>query len=172
MPNLFKGLHTGPIDHQSTSVINAISNTEMDMGVVVSLVVALPPADELLPRVRAGGGAGSPLVYGIVVGGDTDGIYGNGTISTDDTTRAASGAGQAVKIVTQGRCPAKVRGATTAQVDTQINIGDPLTHGTGVGGGKLELAVSGQNVIARALNIVSSGANVVIAVDVKREGPL
>lgn len=171
MTNKFKGLHTGPIDHQSTSVINAIADNTIDMGDVVLLITTAPiPDGELLPRVEIRDNrVGSLLVYGIAVGGDTDGIYGDGSLATDDTNRATTGSGQAIKIVTQGRCLAKVQGVTVGNVPAQINIGDPLSYNFGQGG-RLHLATAGQTVIARALESVDASQQDIIAVDVKREG--
>lgn len=169
MTNQFLGLHTGPVDHQSTSVINAIANNKIQMGATVLIDQNLSPTD-ILPRVRGTTSSltGTPLVYGIAVGGDADGIYNDGAISTDDTTQATLEQLQAIKVVTQGRCPALIKGFTGAVTPAQINIGDPLTHNQG----RLQLAASGDTVIARALHPVSPSAVDVIAVDVKREGPL
>ena len=136
MTDLFVGLHRGPIDHEASSVINAVSNESIDMGAAVSIVA--PPSTELLPRVEVGDAQGEAL-YGIAVGGDVDGIYGDGSDSTDDTTRATNAAGQGVVVVTQGRCKAKIDGT--------IVLNDPLTASAA---GGLEVAAASDEVIAIA----------------------
>ena len=156
MTNLFPGLARGPIDHEASSVINAVANEAIDMGAAVSLVAE--PSTEILPRVEVGDSQGEAL-YGIVVGGDTDGIYGTGADSTDDTTRAANAAGQAVVVVTQGRCLAKIDGT--------ISLGDPLTASAA---GGLEVAAAADEVIAIALQAAADGD--IAAVDVQRQGIL
>jgi len=156
MTDLFVGLARGPIDHEASSVINSIANESIDMGASVTLIAA--PTTELLPRVEVADAQGE-LTYGIVVGGDVDGIYGDGAASTDDTTRAANTAGQGVVVVTQGRCKAKVSGT--------IAIGDPLTASAA---GGLEPAAAADEVIAIALQ-VSTGTDMA-AVDVQRQGIL
>ena len=67
MTNLFPGLARGPIDHEASSVINAIASESIDMGAVV--VQLAPAAIELLPRVE-NADAITEIGYGIVVGGD------------------------------------------------------------------------------------------------------
>ncbi len=169
MTNFYLGLARGPIDHQSSSVINVIANGAITMGSSVGLDSAIPAA-ELLPRVNESQATAiTDSLYGIAVGGDTDGIYGDGTAATDDSTRAAASAGQAVVIVTQGRCLARVE-STVA-----IAVGDPLgSSGAGAGNeGVLIVATATSPVIARALQPVSAGAGFhVIAVDVQREGSI
>ena len=156
MTDLFLGLARGPIDHKASSVINAVSNESIDMGAAVALVAA--PSTELLPRVEVGDAQGEAL-YGIAVGGDTDGIYGDGSDSTDDKTRATNAAGQGVVVVTQGRCKAKIDGT--------IVLGDPLTAAAA---GGLEVAAAADEVIAIALQPASGGDMAVV--DVQRQGIL
>lgn len=153
MTNHYTGLARGPIDHEASSVINVVSNGAIDMG--ASVVTVAPPATELLPRVGETTAAG---VYGIAVGGDTDGIYGDGSASSDDSTRATAGAGQGVVVVTQGRCLAKVTGGAIT-----INA---LLESDLAGG--LRAWVAG-TIIARALQATTTVADI-IAVDVQREG--
>ena len=138
------------------------------MGSIVILDDSSINSSEILPRVtETTANQGIGLVYGIAVGGDTDGIYGDGSASTDDTTRATTGVGQGVVVVTQGRCPARVRGSTNG-VNNQISIGVALTQSAVAG--VLEQAATGDVVIARTLNRVTSGIIDIIAVDVQREG--
>ena len=72
MTNLYPGLARGPIDHKSSSVINIIANeVDMEMGGCVKLAAAA--SAELLPRADKVDTAGDDA-YGIIVGGDNDGI--------------------------------------------------------------------------------------------------
>ena len=158
LTNLYLGLARGPIDHESSSVINVIANEAITMGDAVQFNATIP-SDELLPRVEvADAGQGLP-VYGIAVGGDTDGVYGDGSAATTDLNRATASAGQGVVVVTQGRCPARVSGGS-------IVVGSKLTQSATAG--TLELAATSDEVIAIALQ-PSSGSDI-IAVDVQRGG--
>lgn len=157
--NQYLGLARGPIDHQASSVINAIANEALDMGDAVILTGA--PSGELLPRVKKSD-TEAGIFYGIVVGGDADGIYGDGSASTDDSTRASTGAGQGVVVCTQGRCLAKV------EADTTIGVLDALTTSSTDGTIK-EADATSDKVGARALQPVTSGDTDMIAVDVQRE---
>lgn len=165
LTNFYLGLSRGPIDHQSSSVINVVSNGIITMGSAVTLDITIP-ASELLPRVdESVATAITASIYGIAVGGDTDGVYGDGAIATDDTTRASNGAGDGVVVVTQGRCLARVE-STVA-----IAVGDPLGSSGATDPGVLIVAAATSPVIARALQTVAAGAgNHIIAVDVQREG--
>ena len=168
MTNFFPGLARGPVDHESSSVINAISTGTIEMGSAV--VLQSLGTGELLARV--GQSPASDItdeLYGIAVGGDTDGIYGEGLALNLDTTLATNNAGQGVVVVTQGRCLARVESTV------EINIGDPLgSSGAGAGNEGVLIStvgVSSSPVIARALQAVPAGAGFhVIAVDVQREG--
>ena len=130
------------------------------MGSAVALVTPIESA-ELLPRVDETDATNDPI-YGIAVGGDTDGIYSTTGIPVDDSTKATASAGQGVVVVTQGRCLARVTNATP------IAIGDPLAAST-TAGVLQNAVVNGQNIIARALQI-PTGTTDIIAVDVQREG--
>ena len=163
MTNFFLGLARGPIDHQSSSVINVIANGAIEMGSPVLLVTPII-ATEILPRVSETT-TSAEIAYGIAVGGDTDGIYSTtGTASGTDATRATAGAGEGVVVVTQGRCLARVDGT----VGAGIAIGDPLTPSLTAGILKIANA-SNDTIIARALAI-STGATDIIQIDVQREG--
>lgn len=161
--NRFRGLARGPIDHKSSSVINQIANGTIDMGSVVAVTTTINSA-ETLPRVEQIASQGSGLSYGIAVGGDADGIYGDGSASTDNSTRAATGALQGVTVVTQGRCLARVSGGGTGVVI----IGSALTQSATAG--VLELAGAADVIIAFALNDVGAADTDMIAVDVQRVG--
>ena len=161
--NRFTGLFRGPIDHKASSVINGISKGTIDMGSVVALeTVAL--TTQLLPNVQQITTQGSPLGYGVVVGGDVDGIYGTGAAATSDENRASNGDGQGVVIVTRGRCPARVGGTSPVLIGSKLT----LSATSGV----LELAAASDTVIATALNSVAGGDIDIIAVEVNKEGIL
>jgi len=160
--NKFQGLSRGPIDHKSSSVINQVSNGSIDMGGVVSTTTTIQ-SSETLPRVSQTTSPGG-RAYGIAVGGDIDGIYGDGSTSTDDSTRATNAAGQGVVVVTQGRCLAKVNAITS-----DVAIGDELSNLTTSGVLTQSTSIT-DIVIARALNTVTTGDTDMIAVDVQREG--
>lgn len=161
LTNFFLGLARGPIDHEASSVINVVANGVISMGDAVDIIGA--PASELLPRVETSNAVQGDVTYGVAVGGDTDGIYGDGTTATDDSTRATAGAGLGVVVVTQGRCLARVDGDTGGA----ILVGSKLTQSAKAG--VLELAATGDNVIAVALQ-PSTGADDIIAVDIQRGG--
>lgn len=162
MTNKFVGLAKGSIGRDANSLINVIANEAIEMGSAVSLVTTIPDT-EILPRVDETDSQGE-LCYGIAVGGDADGIFSeSGAPSGDDSTRAASGAGQSVNVVTQGRCPARVNGVAA------IVVGAKLTpHGIA---GVLQIATGGDQVVAIALQ-PSTEADDIIAVDVQQEGVL
>jgi len=168
MTNFYPGLARGPVDHEASSVINAISTDSIEMGSAV--VLQSPATNEFLARVgQSPATAVTDELYGIAVGGDTDGIYGNGLALSLDTTLATNSADQGVVVVTQGRCLARVESTIG------INIGDPLgSSGAGAGNEGVLISTSGDAtspVIARALQAVPAGAGYhVIAVDVQREG--
>lgn len=161
MTNFFPGLARGPIDHQSSSVINVIANGAITMGSAVELVITVP-ATEILPRVvESPATAVTDIMYGIAVGGDTDGVYGTGAIATADINRATASAGQGVVVVTQGRCLARVVG--------DVPIGS-LLGSSAADPGALIIAVATSPVIAIALQDTLAAGDHIIAVDVQREG--
>lgn len=161
--NRFPGLFRGPIDHQSSSVINLKSKGTIDMGDAVKQDQNVISSKDVFPLVLPTTTLGDPLVYGIAVGGDLDGIYGNGSASTDDSTRATNGEGQGVVVVTQGRCLARVGGA----VGGLVSIGDELVASI-VPGVLQKHTVAGQTVIAIAMNSVAALDTDIIPVDVQR----
>ena len=164
LTNQFTGLARGPIDHNASSVINSIANGAITMGSAVILNTTIPTA-EILPRVEETGTAAiTDVIYGIAVGGDTDGIYGDGAAATDDSTRATASAGQGVVVVTQGRCLARV---DANGID--IAIGDKLIASAEFEGALQQSASTGR-IIAIALQPITDGDLDIIAVDVQREG--
>lgn len=156
MTNFYPGLARGPIDHEASSVINSIANESIDMGASVVLIAA--PTTELLARVE-NADAITESGYGIVCGGDVDGIYGTGAASSDDSTRAANAAGQGVVVVTQGRTLAKVTGDVVEGAKLAVSAT-----------GTLQAAVATQRIIAMALQDSGGVGDHIIAVDVQREG--
>jgi hypothetical protein len=163
MVNKYPGLARGTIGRTENSTINVIAGDKIEMGSAVVLLTLIPTTD-LLPRVQESAVKGTAN-YGIAVGGDADGIYsptGEGTGLAP--TLAAGSGGESVNICTQGRCLARVNGATTA-----IVVGAKLTQSAG--SGILQVAVATESVIAIALQ-PSGTATDIIAVDVQREGKL
>ena len=156
--NRFSGLARGPIDHDASSVINAIANDAIQMGNAIKLVSPLA-AGETLPRVTSTDSQGESS-YGIVVGGDADGVYNDGSDDTSPISAAATGAGQGVVVVTQGRCLARVKDS--------VSINTPLTPSATTG--VLEAATTGDFIVARALEGVAGSDQDVVAIDVQREG--
>lgn len=156
--NKFPGLARGPLDHEASFVVNVIADETIDMGSVVSLVSpAAFPSNEILPRVRQTQSVGTFLVYGIAVGGDRDGIYGDGSASADEDDRfVAAKQGESVIICTNGRCLARVKGPT----NIGGNMGGSDTDGV------LQTAAVGQHAIVTTLNSISSGDTDMILVDV------
>lgn len=181
-PNKFLGLWEGPVDHDASSVINAIyekvntSATGDDVIIGDALYLVPPPQNELLPRVDWIANASQALLfYGIAVGGDKGGIYpikGNGfavagsgqgkIIPTLLTTKSGDG----LRVCTQGRCIARI----TPRTD--INVGDKLTIDPN--SSALELATSTDKVVAVALFSASQNlaqnAAFYAPVDIQREG--
>ena len=175
MTNQYPGLARGPIDHNASSIINAIANAQIDMGSGLLLfdITNVNPT-ETLPRVREFD-ANDELVYGIAVGGDTDGIYGDGSASSNDRTRAAS-AGQGVVVVTQGRCLARVSAEDIQANDIQVDVGDALMAGGTVAGDGILIPAklmgggffTNARIIAIALQPIPAGSVDMIAVDIQR----
>ena len=159
MANLYPGLARGTIGpRDANTVINMIANeTDVEMGTPIKGDLTVETT-ELLPRADKTDTAGE-IVYGIVTGGDNDGIYGSGGASpADNTTKASLLVGDALEVCTQGRCLARIGEATTVGAPLMSDGTDALDLADGVG----------DMIIARALQIGADGD--VIAVDVQREG--
>ena len=160
MTNLYAGLARGEIGpRDANTVLNIIANeTNMEMGGTVKL--ATPPSTELLPRADKVDTGGEDA-YGVIVGGDNDGIFGDGGATlADNTTKATLLVGDALVIVTQGRCPARI--SENAALGAKLGAD---------GTGDLQLADgAGDAILAIALQAGSAGD--IIAVDVQREGDL
>ncbi len=147
-------------DKATTRRIDVKATGTIDMGSVVFIENPFTEdADNLLARVTQSTVA-TDKFYGIAVEGDTDGIFGTGAVSTDDTTRATNAANQGVTIVTAGRTPARVDGS-----GTPITTGLELAVGPA---GNLVVAIATDRIVAVALQ--DSSAVDIIVVDVQREG--
>ena len=158
MANSYPGLALGTIGFRSNSVVNVIANVPILMGSAVQLVAG--PSNELLPRVEPTDKTGG-LVFGIAVGGDADGIYGDNTTPILEINRAAVRSEQTVAILTQGRCLARVNGAVT--------LGQGLMATAAPLGVLVPLVgAAGNNKVAIVL--IAQGASGLTVVDVQREG--
>jgi len=75
--NKFFGLWQGPIDHKASSVINAIyDTTDPTNFAIIGDSAFIQSSNGLLPEVNFVSTIPEEfLFYGILVGGDTDGIY-------------------------------------------------------------------------------------------------
>jgi len=116
MVNRYVGLENGALAH--SAIENMISDGVIEMGAPVRLVTSVR-SDEIQPRVVTSTGA-TDIIYGIAVGGEADGVYGDGSAATSDLTRATTGAGQSVRIITRGRAPAKVFTGTVITVGSKL----------------------------------------------------
>ena len=176
--NLFSGLSNGPVDSESSSVINAIVG---DAILLIGETVRLVNAIDILPRVGIVTLTGA-VAYGVIVGGDKKGIYQNGEEGNSVSENLEKGIvaglmGESVRVCTQGRCLAEV----ISRKGNVMNVGTPLTPDVGVAPinnfGTLTEAESGNFVLARLLQEIPSGDMDnpkirIAAVDVHREGKL
>jgi len=167
--NNYLVLSQGPINNESSSIINAVCG---DSSLLIGDVVRLLPlgtgegftqSDDILPRVGIPDSLGTTS-YGIVVGGDFEGVYSDGVLNLDSNNLALGAVtsffGDGVRICTQGRCLALANNLTGS-----ISIGDKLTSSTS----GLVKAFGGDEIIATALQSTSD-VNNIIAVDIQREG--
>ncbi len=174
--NKFQGLWQGSVDHKASSVINAIyDTTDPDNFALIgdAVFIQSPTNNEILPEVNVV--VTSPqrlLFYGIIVGGDKEGIYPStgDTVTFDlNSTELVALPGETVRVCTQGRCIARVATQVTFGA---INVGNPLSPRSG---GELIQSFSGEPVVARAVQDepINPAAGVsFIAVDIHREGIL
>lgn len=174
VPNAYRGLSEGPIDPESSSVINAVNGGVNAISIGVPLFLVSPLSPELLPGVSEIRQTSEiPLFYGVGVAGDFGGIYPRAgdaffpPLTPDNPTIAIPG--EELRVCTQGRCIAHM-----APIGSDINIGDPLTvKSTSIAFG---VATSGEPVFARALQFISQkfvqSQESFAAVDIQREGIL
>jgi len=161
MTDNYPGLYDGPAD-SSASVINAIADEAIEIGSPVIPVAAA--TGEKNPRVEPTAD-GTLYIAGVVVGGDANGIWVDGTTTNDGS--AASAAGEAVKVVTSGRCKVRVDGSTGG-ANSNIVIGDPLSASID---GVAQRAVASDFVFGRALQ-ASTAVQDAILCEVTLEGIL
>lgn len=160
MADLYPGLFDGAAD-SSAMVINAIADEAIIIGAPVISVAAA--TGELSPRVEPTV-TGTLAIAGVVVGGDANGIWVDGTTANDEN--AADAAGEAVKIVTRGRCKVRVDGSTGG-ANSNIAIGDPLSAG-----GSDEVAQRSQTsdfIFGRALQASTASTDAILC-EVTLEG--
>lgn len=166
LTNQYPGLAQGPIDHNASSIVNLIcGDSQLLVGEVVRILPdgtgeGFTPPDELLPRVGIVQDENDPI-FGVIVGGDFDGIYRDGEITIGlESGIIAAFLGDGVRVCLQGRCLAIADGSLGT-----FQIGDALSASNGV----MKIAIPTDNVIAKALQSSSTDNNI-IAVDVQREG--
>lgn len=183
--NLYPGLFEGPIDHNASSVINAIcgdfflATGEVVRELEIGSASGKTPPGSLLPRVGIPKTSGDPA-YGVVVGGQNKGIFADGKEFENIDLAKKAGIvaglqGDSVRVVTQGRCLAEI----VNRSNSELSINTPLTgdRDEPIVFGAFKKAESGDFVLARLLQEIPLGtmANPVLriaAVDVQREGIL
>ena len=162
MADLYPGLYDGASRPDAT-VTNLIADEAILIGSPV--IPVAPGTGELDVRVEPTTD-GTLAVEGVVVGGDNNGIWVDGTTTNDGN--AAAAAGESVKVVTRGRCKVRVDGSTGG-ASSNIAIGDPLScAGTD---GIAQRAVTGDYVFGRAKQ-ASTAATDAILCEVTLEGIL
>lgn len=162
MTDNYQGLFDGAAD-SAASVINAIADEAIVIGAPVIVVAAA--TGEVNPRVEPTTD-GTLYISGVVVGGDANGIWVDGTIANDGNS--ADAAGESVKVCTNGRCKVRVDGSTGG-VNSNIAIGDPLS--CGATDEIAQRAVASDYVFARALQ-ATIGVQDAILCEVTLEGIL
>jgi len=162
MTDKYPGLYDGAAN-SAADVINSIADEAILIGSPVIPVAA--GTGELDSRVEPTTD-GTLEIAGVVVGGDNNGIFVDGTTTNDG--QAAAAAGEAVKICTNGRCKVRVDGSTGG-ANSNIAIGDPLScSGTD---GIAQRAVAGDYVFGRARQASTAFTDAILC-DVTREGIL
>ena len=160
MADLYPGIANGPIDDAAIT-INYIADEAIEIGEPVIYVAA--GTGEILPRVEPSTD-GTLTVAGVVVGGDAEGIWDDGTVANDGN--AADAAGENVRVCTNGRCKVRVNGSSGG-ANSNIAIGDALS--IGAADEIAQRAVTSDFVFGRALQ-VSTAASDAIACYVTLEG--
>ena len=164
MTDNYPGLFDGAAD-PSAIVINAIADEAIEIGAPVVVVAA--GTGEYAPRVEPGNTgveSGDQFVAGVVVGGDANGIWVDGTTANDGN--AAAAAGDTVKLCTRGRCKVRVDGSTGG-ANSNIAIGDPLSiSGTDE---VAKRAIATEFVFARALQATTAVQDAILC-EVTLEG--
>lgn len=158
--NNLPGLSRGPFNPEASTIINMTAGVVIDVGDAITNTTT-PTTDEILPRVILPASDGD-FVYGVVVGGDADGIY---SLTSDTDSKAADVVGQTVTVCTQGIVLAKVSNTATLAVNT------PLTSATT--DGVLHAAdAADDEIIGRLLQASTNAADGydLCLVDIQREG--
>lgn len=162
MTDKYAGIFDGAAD-PSAMVINAIADEAIEIGAPVIAVAA--GTGEINPRVEPTTD-GTLYVSGVVVGGDANGIWVDGTVANDGN--AADAAGESVKVCTRGRCKVRVDGSTGG-ANSNIAIGDPLSCG---GSDEVaQRAVASDFVFGRALQTSTASTDAILC-EVTLEGIL
>lgn len=160
MTDKYPGLFDGALD-TGAIVLNAIADEAIEIG---SPVIPVAPATgELSPRVEPTV-TGTLAIAGVVVGGDANGIWVDGTTTNDGN--AADAAGEAVKVVTRGRCKVRVDGSTGG-ANSNIAIGDPLS--AGAVDGVAQRSQTSDFIFARALQASTASTDAILC-EVTLEG--
>ena len=154
MTDNYTGLFDGPINEAAITV-NAIANEAIKIGSIVKWIVA--PAGERLPRVGHPAAA-TEVMAGVVVGGENNGIWVDGTTANDGD--AAAAAGERVRVCIHGFCKVRVEGTADVLFDA------PLTYASD---GVADTAVATNYILGRALQ-VGADPNTAIAMFVNHEG--
>ena len=149
------GLFSGRAGSEAI-VRNAIADEDIFIGDPVIFVAS--PAGERDARVEPNNSQGVAIA-GIAVDGDQKGLYDDGARGASEKVAAA---GEAIKLVTSGRCKARVKGDGTA-----IVLGEKLTLSATEG--HLEKAIAQDEIGAVALD-AATGADDFILVDVNTQG--
>ena len=160
MADLAAGVFDGAAGAEAI-VVNYIADEAIEIGAPVIWVAA--GTGEIFPRVEPSTD-GTLTVAGVCVGGDSNGIWVDGTVANDGD--AATNAGDSVKVCTKGRCKVRVNGSSGG-ANSNIAIGDALAIGAAD-----EIAQRAQTsdfIFGRALQ-VSTGASDAILCEVPMEG--
>lgn len=163
MTDLYPGIYRGPAGAEGSVITeNAIANAAIPIGAPVKCISPIP-SGEVAPRVAITATASDPIL-GIAVDGAYRGTYGGvDTSVSPNPSNVANAAGQSVVVQKAGRAKVNVDGSTAS-----IAIMDPLAPST-LGTGLLKKATTGDYVIARALQISTGFADIILA-DVRPEG--
>lgn len=153
MADNYPGLFDGAAGAEAL-VVNFTASEAIEIGACVGTAAA--GTGELQARVQPISTLGAHSV-GVVVGGDANGIWSDGTVANDGD--AASAAGETVKVCVFGRCKIRVNGSTGG-ANSAIAIGDPITASA-----TDEIAqkpAAGNFVIARALQATSAASDAIL----------
>jgi len=160
MADLYPGLFDGAAGAEAV-VVNYTASEAIEIGAPV--VAAAAGTGELQARVQPSI-IGEDYCIGVVVGGDAEGIWVDGTVANDG--EAAAAAGDVVKVCILGRCKLRVN-ASTGGANSAMAVGDPIA--IGVADEIAHKQQADEYVFARALQ-VATGASDAILVNIVHEG--